>query len=183
MSRSNSGQAPQLETPGPCTHWAHALWSMAAGDSPGSTTKTQGRQIATETPNLELEGTCSGVSFCNEKTQAQKGWVTSPGWPRGWGATLGWTWGFHIQASPRSAAHSLLPNTASFLSGTFLHLKSVSYRRPASFSKYITLTRPTNGVKQARRSKKWAVKRVAQNQAGVKVPCLAAQPESQCVSS
>ena len=38
-------------------------------------------------------------------------------------------------------------------------------------------------LRQARRSKKWAVKRVAQNQAGVKVPCLAAQPESQCVSS
>ena len=38
-------------------------------------------------------------------------------------------------------------------------------------------------LRQARRSKKWAVKPVAQNQAGVKVPCLAAQPESQCVSS
>ena len=73
--------------------------------------------------------------------------MTSPGWPHEWGATLGWNWGFRIQASPRSAAHSLLSDTASLPSGTFLHLKSVPYRCPASFSNYIKLTRPTNGIK------------------------------------
>lgn len=65
----------------------------------------------------------------------------------------GLEWRLPHAGQPPLHCTSLLSVTASFPSGTFLHLKSVPCRCPASFSNYIKLTRPTNGIKTGQKSK------------------------------